>query len=481
MVMGGRFTMKMINKILICLGTAVFATGIFGFSAISNGNLKAVSATDTTVASFSRSGTTDTVSGGTLTHNLLSKSGYYQDNTTAQDYYLQLLNTTAWFSTQPAAINLSATLGGGATRASGIGMYAVLLNSSGSALGDPILLTDSISSTAGSSYSVSSFPIANWASVYGAKIYHTKVASYNVRYFSMSISWSDTFQQYLEIGTLPTKTTYKVGDTFDATGLVIRKYTSAGAYDNTVAYTTSPANGAIITSSDTTVTVTSNDVTVTGTTFALTLWLTTTQASALTDSISTSGTVLQGSYLVEGDVAQVVDSINKRFTLTDGTTVVYAYGYSSVSVTDLCVNGHAVISCNIGRYDNTYSTNGKAELSNLIFNTYLNPAETFADWMMDVSRDSETCSTKWATAKEKYATLGTEQKALFSSGSSVAIIVNARARYNAWAAANNDAGASSALVVKTNTSDDVLLIVVLSVLAFILAGGFVIIRKKHNA
>ena len=452
-----------------------------------------VSAASTTVASFSRSSATDTVTGGTLGQNLSGKSGYYQDGpdtTGTVVYYLQISNSsTALFGTSPSSITLSATLGGGTTKSSGVGMNAVLLDSAGATLGDPVLLTDAITSTTGSVFSIN-FPVSSYASVYGVKIYHTKIAGYNVRYYALSLSWSDTFQQYLEIGTLPTKTTYSVGDEFDTTGLVVRKYTATGVYANVTNYSTSPAQDAVITATTgLTVTVTSLDAGVTSASFTILLNLNCTEASSLTDSLSpASGNSinLPGTYQVFGTVKTLVDVTKNRYVITDGTTDVYCFGYTPALFADVGVGTELVLKCTVGAFAATPSvpsTNGKAELSNLSAGSATNTAvDGFVTWMLSSDRDLEDCSVKWSSAQTSYAALTAGQQDLFKTYGTSTNLVAARARYNAWAVANgNTALSAGAFATDSDSSSLAELIVLLSFLTLGCGAAFLAYRKRKQA
>ncbi len=151
----------------------------------------------TVVASYSRSGTTNTTTGGTFSQNLSSKTGYYQDNSTSQTYYMQLKNANAYWTNTPNSISFTANLGGGTTKDPlGDGrMYVVLLDDNGNEITSTVTeVTNKITSTTGSEFTVSITPTQN---VYGVKLYHSKIPSYNVRYYSMSLS-------YIAGGTTPT-------------------------------------------------------------------------------------------------------------------------------------------------------------------------------------------------------------------------------------------------------------------------------------
>ena len=141
-----------------------------------------------TVASFSRSGNTDTTSGGDLGHNLSNKSGYYQDGgTSGTIYYIQILNESELFNNK-TKVKVTAKLGGGTTK-NNLGanyyVYAVLLGAGGSEIQSTAnVICTAISSTTGSLFTIE---IDYSGSVYGVKIYHTKLTGYNIRYFSLSL------------------------------------------------------------------------------------------------------------------------------------------------------------------------------------------------------------------------------------------------------------------------------------------------------
>lgn len=140
--------------------------------------------------SWSRSGTSDTTSDGVkFTHNLKSGSGYYQDNSTVQTYYAQLLSTSALFTGIPNSVTVKARLGGGTTKSSmGEGkMYVCLLDNSGAPIaGTETELTNEITAAGGSDFSVT-IPVTTSTAIYGAKLYHSKISSYNVRYYSLEL------------------------------------------------------------------------------------------------------------------------------------------------------------------------------------------------------------------------------------------------------------------------------------------------------
>jgi hypothetical protein len=474
------------SKTLLFAALSIFGMVVAGGTAMgvmSQSPTVQVNATSTTVASYSRSGTTDTVTGGTFSKvNVKAGTGYYQDDSAAGTCSIQILSTTALFSADPGgSIDIVSTLGGGTTKSSGVNVQAALLDSSGNVLGSSATITDAITATTGSEF-ITSFPTTNYASVYGVKIFHTKISGWNLRYYSLKLNGNDTFAKFLSVATQPTKTTYKVGDTLDLTGLVVNK-TSAPqtAATATTAYTTSPANGATLTADNTVVTVTSTETGVTGTQFALVLDLTPTQAIAkVTAAGLASRANLPGTYIISGTVKTVTDATNHRFVVTDGTKDVYAYGYSSTAVTDLCVGGAISVQCTLGAYTNSYSTDRLTELSSLTILSNVNPAETFAEWMMNATRDTEACSSKWTAAKAQFNSLGAEQKTLFLTGSSVTVIVNARARYTAWAAANNESVSGAALQGYASSNDNAtILLASLLGLGAVAAGAYLFKRRKH--
>lgn len=60
----------------------------------------------------------------------------------------------------------------------------------------------------------------------------------------------------LQITTMPTKTSYVVGDKLNLSGMVLKVIHSDGTTENVSSYTASPANGATLTAADTKVTLT---------------------------------------------------------------------------------------------------------------------------------------------------------------------------------------------------------------------------------
>ena len=182
----------------------------------------------TTVASFSRSGNTNNVTGGDFSTTFSGKSGYYQDAT--GDCYMQILNSTAYWTTTPSSINLAATIGGGSgNKDLTNSVYVVLLDENGNAIGTQTVLTSHITTNTGDDYNIS-MPIDN--DVYGVRISHEKEAGYNVRYYSFSLSF------VAGGSTTPSITANDVNLTYDAEGGSIA-YTLTNATGNVTAEITS--------------------------------------------------------------------------------------------------------------------------------------------------------------------------------------------------------------------------------------------------
>ena len=128
--------------------------------------------------------------------------GYYQDGSGTKRYVqvMKSNTSTAMINTTPSTVTVTATLGGGLVRNPlGNSVYAVWLDASGEELGDPVVLTNAITAAGGSSFSVN-LPVVNATSAYGVRIYHVKESSYNVRYYSISLSYtlsSVTYNDYM--------------------------------------------------------------------------------------------------------------------------------------------------------------------------------------------------------------------------------------------------------------------------------------------
>ena len=137
-------------------------------------------------------GTTNTVTSGyTVSAVAGAKNGYYQDdgNVDAKRYVQVMVSNTETqiISTQPSAIKVTATIGGGSVKNPlGGSVYAVLLDADGNEMGASVELTDKVEATTGKAYTAS-LPINSYADVRGVRIYHVKESGYNVRYFAISM------------------------------------------------------------------------------------------------------------------------------------------------------------------------------------------------------------------------------------------------------------------------------------------------------
>lgn len=143
----------------------------------------------TVIASWSRSNSTNNASGGSFTTSNLGNSGTnWVGEKSAGVGYLQIKNNSAYWTTTPSSITLTATIGAGQAGSISTYIVAVLLDSNG----DPISstatdITNNITTAGGDDYSNISIPCAN--NVYGIRLYHTKYTGINVRYFSFSLSY----------------------------------------------------------------------------------------------------------------------------------------------------------------------------------------------------------------------------------------------------------------------------------------------------
>ena len=161
----------------------------------------------TTVASFSRTGTTDNITGGTFTFAASAQTGYYQDGN-GTNRYLQILNNSAYWTSMPTSISLSARIGGGTgNKDLSNPVYVTLLDADGNEItASQTAITSHITTNTGDDYTIS-LPLTN--NVFGVKVSHVKETGYNVRYYSFSLS-------YVGEGGTPQPTTYNV--TYNANG-----------------------------------------------------------------------------------------------------------------------------------------------------------------------------------------------------------------------------------------------------------------------
>ena len=122
------------------------------------------------------------------------KAGYVQDSGTKDEtiIFMQVKSTndTQIIPSQPSAITVKATLGGGSAKDPlGYNVYAVLIDKDGANVGDPVVVTTKILSKEGDEFTAD-MPVANYANVRGFKVYHMKEDNYNVRYYAMSLSYT---------------------------------------------------------------------------------------------------------------------------------------------------------------------------------------------------------------------------------------------------------------------------------------------------
>lgn len=144
-----------------------------------------------TVASFSRSGSSDTYTSGQsfTTSKVKTNTDNYQENAKADETtYIQLKGTSAYWTTTPTSITLTTKIGAGSAYSLSEYVKVVLLDSSG----DPISSTDTnitntITTTTGDTYTdISIAPVNN---VYGVRVYHVKQSGVNIRYYSFTLSY----------------------------------------------------------------------------------------------------------------------------------------------------------------------------------------------------------------------------------------------------------------------------------------------------
>ncbi len=153
----------------------------------------------------------------TVTVNAENKTDYYQDgsdNNFPGTRYVQVKVTedTQLIPIEPETITLTANLGGGSAKADlANSVYAVLIDKDGNALGDPVMLTDAILSQKGDPFS-KSMPTENYASVRGVKVTHDKDASYNVRYYGITLSYQVSLYSEYET-TVPEKSATALDNT----------------------------------------------------------------------------------------------------------------------------------------------------------------------------------------------------------------------------------------------------------------------------
>ena len=184
--------------------TAIFtvaANGNYTVSVVANGTGDYVTspATEAEVSvgsviafSWSRSGTTDTVTSGYSLETTSVKSGtsnYYQDKSASVglDISLKKSDDSAIFSSTPKTISVTASIGGGSAKdpLTNNMMVCLIDNTGADIAGTATIVTTKVETTTGKNYTVT---IPNVSSAYGVRFYHEKEASYNIRIYSASIS-----------------------------------------------------------------------------------------------------------------------------------------------------------------------------------------------------------------------------------------------------------------------------------------------------
>ena len=241
------------------LGSGDYATSLANTASVAIGSLK-----------ITWNGTVNpaTVSTGySVTYNgtdkyPVAKTGYYQDAGTKNSTinYIVVSSPTPIFTSTPSGVTLKATLGGGSIKNPlDYNVYTCLVDSNGDEISSTVTtVTTKITNTNGSDFEVS-IPVTGVSSAYGFKVRHMKEDGWNVRYYGLTLtvesgssSGSDVTWnlESIAVTTVPTKTEYYVGQSFDPTGMVVTGHFVDAADDthtkNEVVtdYTISP-NGAL--------------------------------------------------------------------------------------------------------------------------------------------------------------------------------------------------------------------------------------------
>ena len=145
---------------------------------------------DTIKFSWERNGTTDDVTDGYVFTPVTAKSasGYYQDKSSSEGLDLTLTKAEGVvFSSTPASISLTATVGGGSAKDPLTNnVVAYLLDADGNNIaGTETVVTTKVVSKDGTAFTVS-LPLVAEAS--GIRIVHEKETSYNIRLFNISVT-----------------------------------------------------------------------------------------------------------------------------------------------------------------------------------------------------------------------------------------------------------------------------------------------------
>ena len=127
-------------------------------------------------------------SGYVLTKQAEAKAGYYQDGS-GDVRYVQIISTSPMFTSTPNSITVTAKIGGGTgNKTLSNPVEAQLVDKDGNLIGSAVTITKKITTNTGDSYEVN-VPTTGITSAYGLRISHKKESGYNVRYYSMSLSY----------------------------------------------------------------------------------------------------------------------------------------------------------------------------------------------------------------------------------------------------------------------------------------------------
>ena len=182
---------------------------------------------DNDTISFIRSSETNTVSDGysLVITNGSAKTGYYQDKSASEGLDISLKKTsgTIW-TTSPTTITATVKIGGGATRDPlNNNVVAYFLDGNGNTINaSQTIVTTKVEEKTGKDYTFT-MPATN--NVSGILIHHEKETSYNVRLYSISLSYSSealvptsieaTVDRSFKVGETISKSNITVTDNFD--------------------------------------------------------------------------------------------------------------------------------------------------------------------------------------------------------------------------------------------------------------------------
>lgn len=152
-----------------------------------------VSAPPTLAFSWTRAGSADTITSGYTMTRAKTKTGttYWQENANVgEESSIRIYNSsTAMFTSTPSTILLTVTIGAGSSYDITNSVYACLVDSSGDDIdGTQIEITSNIANASGDLYEKAFTPIST---ANGVRVYHTKEASVNIRYFSMNLKFNE--------------------------------------------------------------------------------------------------------------------------------------------------------------------------------------------------------------------------------------------------------------------------------------------------